>query len=112
PRRGVLPQEAGPGRAGGRAAGTAGDRADSEGQPIPSEFGEVIMAQPHLTISVTLENKKALPALRKVVDVLEDLAEDFDYRQDVKEAVKAGKYALKHLVFVVENNEGRRWFYK
>lgn len=55
------------------------------------------MATARLTISATFKNQKALRALRKVTEVLEDVAEDFGYRDDVKQAVKAARYAARHI---------------
>lgn len=52
-----------------------------------------------VTIRATWENKKAMRAFNKVLEVLEDVAEDFPYRGDVQNAVKAARYAAKHLRF-------------
>lgn len=61
----------------------------------------------HLKAKVTyrITNRKALRALGRVREVLEDVAEDFGYRDDVKDAVKALNYALRRLGAKVEPDD-------
>jgi hypothetical protein len=56
----------------------------------------------NITVSVAFGNPKAVRAFRKVARVLADVAEDFGYREDVKDAVKAARYAAKHLTCRVD----------
>lgn len=58
----------------------------------------------HLKAKVTyrITNRKALRALGRVREVLEDVAEDFGYRDDVKDAVKAAQLRTETL-----RSEGR-----
>lgn len=51
-----------------------------------------------LNVRLEWENRKAISAFRKVVEVLEEIAEDFPYREDVQQAIRAGRYAANHIV--------------
>lgn len=42
-------------------------------------------------------DEKSLRALRIMLDVLSDVAEDFEYRKDVKRAVRAARHLVKHV---------------
>jgi hypothetical protein len=52
-------------------------------------------------IRLVVENPKAFHALRVIASTLEDVAEDFEYRDDVKRAIKAAKYLIKNLTYQV-----------
>ena len=59
------------------------------------------MSEP-LLIEVILTNAKAVRALGLVAEVLDDVAEDMPWRDDVKRAAKAAIYAMKHIRVEVE----------
>lgn len=58
------------------------------------------MASCDVSMNVRLEweNRKAMRAFRKVLEVLEEIGHDFAYREDVQQAIKAGRYAATHIV--------------
>lgn len=56
-----------------------------------SEMAEHVV---HLKVIV---DKKSLRALHVILDVLSDVAEDFEYRKDVKRAVRAAKHLIKNV---------------
>ena len=58
------------------------------------------MANVTVELRVVIVNRKALRALRKVAEVLDDVGEDMPWRDDVVEAKKAMAYAVKHLDLV------------
>lgn len=51
----------------------------------------------HIVIDVQWKNERALAALRVLLQTLQDVAEDFPYRDDVKNAVKAANYLAKNV---------------
>jgi hypothetical protein len=51
----------------------------------------------YVRVKVVLDNKKALRAFGLVLRTLADVAEDMPWRDDVKQAVKAARYARKNL---------------
>lgn len=53
------------------------------------------------TLTVCLKNKRALRALVRAAELLEELHGDFPYRPEIKQAQKALRYAAKNLT--VEN---------
>lgn len=59
-----------------------------------------------VTVRLVLENPKAYRALKVLVSVLEDVAEDFGYRDDVKRAVRAGKYLSRNVSIVADDVAG------
>lgn len=56
-------------------------------------------------LDIAWTKSKAFRALQCVFDVMSDIAEDFEYREDVKKAVKACRYLSNH-VEVVEHYKG------
>jgi hypothetical protein len=55
------------------------------------------MASNVIVMRVVFRNRKAIRAMRKVVEVINDVAEDMPWRDDVKQAVKAGRYAIGNM---------------
>lgn len=53
-------------------------------------------------IKVAWKNPKALRALKSLARNLESVAEDFEYREDVKEAIRAARYLAKAVTVVVD----------
>lgn len=49
-------------------------------------------------VDIKVNGEKSLRALRRVTDVMKDVAEDFPYRDDVRGAIKALNYLMKNLV--------------
>lgn len=54
----------------------------------------------HVSVQVTFANHKALRALRVAIESVESIAEDMTWRPEAKRAVKALRYAAKHLKVV------------
>lgn len=52
-----------------------------------------------VVIDVRVRDKKAMRALAVCAEVMQSIAEDFDYRDDVKRAVKAFNYLQNNLMF-------------
>lgn len=48
-------------------------------------------------VEIQFDDAKVLAALRVVNRTMEDVAEDFPYREDVKNAVKAVNYLMRHV---------------
>ena len=59
------------------------------------------MASGVVYIRVELTNRRALRALQLVCEALEDAAESAPWNEDLPRAVKAMRYAMKHLQPVV-----------
>ncbi len=56
------------------------------------------MAEPlKFKIRVGWDNPKAFRALKSLVRNLESVEEDFEYRDDVKEAIRAARYLVKNM---------------
>lgn len=55
------------------------------------------MASNVVHVRLVVDNPKAIRALKVVLECLSDVAEDFEYRDDVKNAVKAARYLNRHL---------------
>lgn len=55
------------------------------------------MAESVVRMRVVLANPKARKALLSLANNLESLAEDFEYREDVRKAVKAARYLYRNL---------------
>lgn len=53
-----------------------------------------------MEVDIAFKTTKAFRALQCVFDVMEDLAEDFEYRDDVKRAVKACRYLSNNVELV------------
>jgi len=66
---------------------------------------EAAMAMSKVTVKLTFANPKCVRALRRVLETLEDLAEDFAYRDDVKKAVRAAKYLRNNMTVSDEKGE-------
>lgn len=60
---------------------------------MPSESKAVVV------IDVRVRDKKAMRALAVVSEVMQSIAEDFEYRDDVKRAVRAFNYLQNNLIF-------------
>lgn len=54
--------------------------------------------QAEVVVRVRAESAKTIRALEVVGEVMGSIAEDFDYREDVKRGIKAMNYLLNHLV--------------
>ena len=52
-----------------------------------------------IVVDVRVKNPKALRAVSCIGTVMQSIAEDFEYRDDVKRAVRACNYLFKHLEF-------------
>lgn len=62
------------------------------------------MAKPQkITVSLAWKDKKCLRALGVILRTLQDVSEDFDYRDDVQRAARAAKYLMKHVTVAVED---------
>lgn len=65
------------------------------------KFYRIFPAMPKtetLTVNVDIVvNEKALRALRVLLELCDDLAEDFAYRDDVKRGLRAAKYLMKNV---------------
>lgn len=55
------------------------------------------MANGNLSVYVTLTNPKAVAALGYAAAMLDELAEEMPYREDVKKAARAAKYAVRRM---------------
>lgn len=42
-------------------------------------------------------DKKSIKALRVILETLEDVASDFEYRDDVKRAIRAAKHLIRNV---------------
>lgn len=49
-----------------------------------------------VTVDVVV-NKKALRAIAVIIDALNDVSEDFAYRDDVARALRAARYLMKNV---------------
>jgi hypothetical protein len=58
---------------------------------MPSPF------EVNVVIKIPTESRKMLRALVCIVETMDDLCEDFAYREDVREAAKAVKYLISQL---------------
>lgn len=63
------------------------------------------MATIHLNVRMAFANPKAIRALRKVIETMEDVAEGFPYREDVQEGVRAAKYFLRNVGLTSDGEE-------
>lgn len=48
-------------------------------------------------IELQFTNKRAMRAMSVILETLEDIQEDFEYRQDVRRAIKAANYVMRHV---------------
>lgn len=55
------------------------------------------MASDEIKVRLVLEDTRALRRLERLAETLADLADDFAYRDDVRQAVRDVRYVLKHL---------------
>lgn len=55
------------------------------------------MASIRMTATVEFTNRKAMRALAKASELLEELEEDFPYRPEVKQARRALRYVMKNI---------------
>lgn len=60
------------------------------------------MAEPHITVSLAWKDKKCLRALGVILRSLQDVSEDFGYREDVRKAVNATKYLMRNVTVEIE----------
>lgn len=63
--------------------------------PTNPPRGQILME-----VDIAFKTTKAFRALQVVFDVMEDLAEDFEYRDDIKRAVKACRYLSNNVELV------------
>ena len=61
------------------------------------------MAQLRMTATVEFTNRKAMRALARANELLEELEEDFPYRPEVKQARRALRYAMKNIEVLVRS---------
>lgn len=57
-----------------------------------------------VNVRLVLTNAKAFRAINCIANVLKDVAEDFDYRDDVKRALRAAVYLGKHIDMVADDD--------
>lgn len=58
-----------------------------------------------LTFKVVIKNKRALRALARVAEFVEDQAEDRPWDEDLQRTRRAARYAIKHLKPTLENKK-------
>ena len=59
-----------------------------------------------VVVSVRFTNRKAMRAMRCVMQALEEAGDAMEWRPELKRAAKAARYAAKHMAFVQEQSDG------